>query len=325
MLLGHEKVMAVELSIIIVNWNGGQLIRRCIESIVKAPPSISWELIVVDNASTDDSIDWLRSPEAKALVGNIKFHLIENSDNMGFGKANNQAFKHTKAPLLLLLNPDTEVQLGAIDKLIATLKGDEQIGACGPRLIYPDGSLQHSVYHNPPAPWEMLLNGLRLYKFIPRSIRGELLLASHWDHGRRRAVSFLVGAAMLIKREVIEQVGGFDERFHMYMEDTEWCLRATRSNWKLIFEPDALVIHHQGQSAKQRWNNLDKVRIGCEAFFLFQRYSLTRRHAIANLFTQCFVIILEIGWRRLSRRPGEDVALSLKLYLNELKRTLSAR
>ena len=127
--------MPVELVIIIVNWNGGDLLRRCIASVAEFPPTLPYEVLVVDNASTDGSREWLKS-----LNGKVR--LIENDENLGFGRANNRAFKETNAPFLFLMNNDAEVKAGTIDTPIATLKSDSQLGVVGPRLQNPDGSLQ---------------------------------------------------------------------------------------------------------------------------------------------------------------------------------------
>ena len=107
--------------------------------------------------------------------------------------------------------------------MIACLNSDERIGACGPRLLNTDGSLQHSVWRNPPTAWEIIVNGVGLWRLIPRSLRGSLLLGGHWDHATRRSVPMLFGAAILARRKMIDEVGGLDERFHMYGEDYEWC------------------------------------------------------------------------------------------------------
>lgn len=312
----------VELSIIIVNWNGGDLLRRCIKSVIQSPPSISYDITIVDNASTDDSVRWLHSNEVKELLGGAILRVIENTDNRGFGKANNQAIAAGTAPLLFLLNSDAEVTPNAIDRLISTLKSDDHIGACGPRLVNSDGSLQPSVSRNPPTAWEILVSGLRLYKFIPNPVRGELLLDSYWDHRRRRRVNFLTAAAILAKREMIEAVGGFDERFHMYGEDNEWCLRIVRAGWTLLFEPEATVIHHGGQSSLRRWSSPEKLRVQIEAGFRFQQHCLPRRRVIANQLAHYTVCSLEQMWRRMRKRPVDDIELMLEVYAKNLKQAL---
>lgn len=315
--------MAIELSIIVVNWNGGRLLRRCVESVVAAPPSVEYEFIVIDNASSDGSMEELLAGEqASALRARGRLRIVLNPDNKGFGRANNQAFVMTDSPLLFLLNPDTEVQPGSIDRLIATLRSDERTAACGPRLINSDGSLQVSVWRNPPAAWEMLLSGLRLYRLLPKRVRGELLLANHWGHDRRRAVGMLSGAAILVRAKVIEEVGGFDERFHVYGEDNEWCLRVVRAGWTLMFEPEAVIMHHGARSALQRWDAHEKLRVQTVAFLQFQRCCLPRRRVITNLLTSCCLLSLQLLVRRLRGRAREDVGMTLRLHAADLKRSL---
>ncbi len=315
--------MTVELSIIVVNWNGGALLGRCVESVAARPPSVGFELIVVDNASSDDSLALMRAGEgARALAEGGRLRVVENEDNRGFGRANNQAFGMTRAPLLFLLNPDTEVTPGAVDTLIETVRSGARVGAAGPKLLNADGSLQVSVWRNPPAAWEMLLTGLRLHRLLPRRVRGELLLAEHWDYGRRRAVGMLSGAAMLVRREVLDEVGGFDERFHMYGEDNEWCLRMVRAGWALLFEPAAVVMHHGAASSLKRWDEHEKLRVQAAAFLDFQRHCLPRRRRVSNLLASCFLLALQRAARRLRGRESRDVEATLELHAADLKRAL---
>lgn len=317
--------MPVELCIAIVNWNGGPLLRRCIESIIESPPAVSYEIVVVDNASTDDSATWLRSAGTEAGFEEVKTHLLENSENLGFGKASNQAFAYTEAPLLFLLNNDTEVRAGAIESLIATLRSHERIGACGPRLVNPDGSLQISVWRNPPAAWAILVSGLRLHRLIPAFIRGELLLGRHWNHARRRKVGMLSGAAILVKREVIEDVGGFDGRFHMYAEDDEWCLRMARAGRWLVFDPEAVVMHHGGHGASSRWNDLERSFRTTVEGLRFQRLCLSRWQVTSNTLANCLVVSLAYIWRSLTGHPTIETRMKLGLYVKYLKRAVLDR
>jgi GT2 family glycosyltransferase len=313
--------VSAELSIIIVNWNGGDLLRRCVESLVAAPPSLSFEVVVIDNASADDSLARLRASDAAPALG-AGLRVIANEDNRGFGRANNQAFALTSAPLLFLLNPDTEVTQGSIDRLITAVRSGKRVGAAGPKLLNADGSTQVSVWRGEPSAWETLLTGLRLHKLLPRGLRGELLLAEHWDYARRREVGQLSGAAMLVRREVVDEVGGFDERFHMYGEDSEWCLRMTRADWRLVFEPASVIMHHGAASSLKRWDSLEKLRVQSEAFLDFQRFCLSRRRRITNLAARCILLSMQKAARRLKRRDGRDVDQTLELFAADLRRAL---
>jgi GT2 family glycosyltransferase len=314
--------MTAELSVIIVNWNGGETLRRCVRCLAANPPGVAYEVVAVDNASQDDSLAWLRSDEPCALLGDVPLQLIENAENRGFGAATNQAIAVSRAPLLLLLNPDADVTPGAIDALIATLKSDTSNGACGARLLNSDGTLQHSVWRNPPTPLVNLLTGTGAWRLLPRRARGELLLGLYWAHDRRRRVDMLSGAVILVRREVFEEVGGFDERFHMYCEDNEWCLRVARSRWHLVFEPAAVVVHHGGQSTAQRWNRVEKLRVQLDAEYLYQKLSLSKRHLIANVAASYFAMSFQRACRRLFGHRLEDVEIEAEVYRKQLKRAL---
>ena len=317
--------MSPELSIIIVNWNGGELLRSCLRSIAQSPPSVAYDIVVVDNASSDDSVAWLRSTEVSDLLPGIGVYIIENADNAGFSKANNQGIAHSQAPLLFLLNPDTELTPRAIDTLIACLNSSERVGACGPRLLNTDGSLQHSVWRNPPTAWEIIVTGLGIWRLIPSRLRGELLLGGHWDHATRRTVPMLFGAAILARRAMIDEVGGLDEQFHMYGEDDEWCLRITRAGWLLMFEPGADVIHHGGQLSAKRWNSSEKLRVRLNSSFDFQRRCLSRGQVVANLLAGFGVMTAQRLWRKLRRLPEQEVTISQEMHWAELKRAVKQK
>lgn len=307
--------MSAELSIIIVNWNGGELLKRSIGSIEQFPSNIPFELIVVDNASTDGSREWLNSQNNRLTV-------VANDENLGFARANNQAFTLTNSQLLFLLNSDAEVHEQTLDKLAAAIRSSARIGVVGPRLLNADGSLQASVWRNPPTPFETLSNAFRLYKLMPKRLRAKLLLGYHWDHSYRRSANLLSGAALMVKREVITQVGGFDERFHMYGEDTEWCLRVVRAGWEMMFEPAATVTHHGGASAAKRWSDLEKRRAEYLAFFQFQRMALSKRLVVGNLLSGLFTTRAQLFWRSITGRERDEPRMVSELFRRELHEVL---
>lgn len=311
----QSGVLKVEISIIIVNWNGGDYLRRSLDSLAKYPPSVPYEVIVVDNDSTDNSRELLRSYK--------DVRLILNKENLGFGKANNQAFKVSDAPLLFLLNSDAEVHENTLDTLIATINESEKIGVVGPRLLNTDGTLQPSVWRNPPTAWEMIMIAFGLHKLLPKRQRGKRLLGYYWDHSHRLSARMLSGAALLLKRKVLDHVGGFDERFHMYGEDNEFALRVVRSGWLMLFEPNATVTHHAAKSTEKRWGKSGRLAKNYEGFFRLQRIHLSRSTALANLLTGYGLATLRQAWLTLRRRPREENRLVRRLYGDELRKTLS--
>jgi GT2 family glycosyltransferase len=321
MVTWRDLDMSAELSVIIVNWNGGELLRRCVESLAASPPSVAYEVIIIDNDSSDDSVARLRESESARALGS-ELRIVENEENLGFGRANNQAFKLTDAPLVFLLNPDTEVTRGSVDTLVEAVRSGVRTGMAGPKLLNADGSVQVSVWRGDPSAWEALLTGFRLHRLLPRRARGELLLAEHWDYSRRREVGMLSGAAMMLKREVLDEVGGFDERFHMYGEDNEWCLRIRRAGWRLVFVPEAVVMHLGAASSLKRWDSLEKLRVQAEAFLAVQRYCLPRRRRVTSLAARCLMLSLHSASRRLRGRDRRDVDQTLRLFAADLGRAL---
>ena len=269
-----EVVDSPELSIIIVNWNAGPLLRACVASVRRHAPQINYEIIVADNGSTDDSLTLLREAEAAQSQPSGPLRIREHRANLGFARANNLAIAETTAPFIFLLNPDTELKAGAVDTLLTLLKARPRVGLCAPRLLNPDGSLQPSVWPALPTPLYILVDGLRLYRWLPQSWCARHLLGTHWAHNQQREVEFFYGAAMLVRREVINLVGAFDEAFHMYGEDCEWCVRIKRGGWLLYFEPAAEVVHYGGHSATQRWTNAELIQVKAAANILFQRRML---------------------------------------------------
>jgi len=256
------------------------------------------------------------------LLSNQQLRIFKNTDNRGFGAANNQGFDVTDSPFVFLLNLDTEVHAGTIDTLMRTMHSDPKIGACGPKILNSDGSLQISAFFNPPRVWHTVLSQLKLYHLLPRRLRGELLLGSHWDHDRQRAVPMLSGAAIVARRQMIDEVGGFDERFHMYAEDNEWCWRITQSPWKLVFVPEAVVLHHGGQSSIKRWTSAEKLRVKLEAGFCFEHRVLPRWRLAANQLTNYLVVSAQIAGRQMRGIHVPELYLIKELHREHLKRSL---
>ena len=306
-----------ELSIVIVNWNGGELFRRCIESIERYRPAVPCEVIVVDNASSDDSVAWAR---ARAASSPVPLTIIENRENVGFARANNRAFMASRSPLLFLLNADAEVTEGAIDRLMATLREHPDVAAVAPRLLNTDGSLQPSVWPNPLTPLHILAAALGIWRLLPRAIRGPFLLADHWTYDSLRRVPMASGAALLVRREVIDRIGGFDERFEMYGEDNEWCLRMRRAGWRVLFDPGASVVHHHGSFAAVRWGDLGRLQVNTEAQLRLQRIALSRVHRLANVLTLSCVTVAQLLGQRLRGLDTAESRLRLRLYIRDLTR-----
>ncbi|MCD6291347.1 MAG: glycosyltransferase family 2 protein [Anaerolineae bacterium] len=234
-----------DLSIIILNWNARDYLRACLKSIEAHHDDLNIEIWVVDNASSDGSVEMVRD-EFPGV------HLIVNQENRGFAAGNNQALLRARGRYLMLLNPDTEVTPGALRLLVRFLEEYPEVGVVGPRLTSLWGKVQGGAAGYEPSPWTVFNHAFLLYKLWPRAFRSIWLAESQYAHGRPIPVDWVSGAAMVIRSEVVQRVGGLDEGYFMYAEDIEWCTRIRRAGWKVYCVPQARIIHHIGGSARQR-------------------------------------------------------------------------
>lgn len=216
------------LSIIIVNWNTADLLLACLRSIVEHV-TLDYELIVVDNASADDSV-------ARARVQFPQARLLPQSENLGFSRGNNAGLSIAQGEYLLLLNPDTEVCPGALEALVAFMESHEQAGMAGPTLWNPDDSLQPSTAPLPTL-WIEFLRQTMLFRLFPTT---EMRAARRNE--TRRVVN-ITGAALCIRRACLAQIGPLDERIFMFYEDTDWCKRAGDAGWELWFVACPGIMH----------------------------------------------------------------------------------
>jgi GT2 family glycosyltransferase len=237
--------------ILIVSWNVRELLRACLHSLRRYPATAHEQrIVVVDNASGDGTNEMLRRDFPDVVV-------VANATNRGFTGGNNDGLREIEALVqstpvsyVLLLNPDTEVTPGALDALLASAEAHPEAGVIGPQLRYPDGSVQSSRRRFPNF-WTALFESTWLQPIAPRR-----LLDSYYIRDCRDdevcEVDWVVGAAMLVRWEAYEQVGGLDEHnFFMYSEELDWCKRIKAAGWKVIYDPRAQIVHHEGKSSEQ--------------------------------------------------------------------------
>jgi len=249
--------MKPELSIIIVNYNNLAFIDSCLDSIFNSRETYSKEVIVVDNLSTDGSVSLIKSKYPQAI-------LIENTSNLGFGKANNIGVSRSKAETIILLNPDTIVSDGQLSKLADFLLKMPNAGLAAPKLINPDGTLQYSCrrFYD--------IRTVFFRRIFSRSTIGQKLSDHHlmkeWDHNSTKEVEWAVAACAAIRRSVWEQLGGFDEKYMLYFEDVDLCRRISNLGLKVYYYPESVVTHHfqresaGGFSKKTVWHIKSAIR-----------------------------------------------------------------
>ena len=219
------------VSIIIVNWNTADLLAACLASIARGT-TVPHEVLVVDNASTDDSC-------LRVSADFPKVRLFPQSENLGFARANNLALAAAQGRFLLLLNPDTELRVGAVDALTTFMEAHPKVGIVGPPLWTEDGRHQPSVQTFPSLRSELLRQTM-LYRIVPNPFQRE---AKRRD---TRSVEVVSGAALCIRRECFAAIGPMDETMFMYYEDTDWCRRAHDASWEIWYVDGPGIMHHGG-------------------------------------------------------------------------------
>lgn len=225
----------MDVSFIIVNWNTKKLLEQAIASIYKHAKDINYEIIVVDNASTDGSAEHVKRKFPKVK-------LIINNQNLGFAKANNQAIKIAKGEFIFLLNSDAYLIDESLKNLITRARQIPNLGAIAPQILNEDRSIQQSVGYNPD-----LVRVILWMSFIDDLPFGDFLKPYHVDHDRfykkEHKVDWITGAAFMIPRNVIAKVGLLDANIFMYGEDVDWCLRIKYAGFEIYYSPAARLIH----------------------------------------------------------------------------------
>ena len=224
-----------DVSAIVVTHNAAEWVQRSLGSL----EGTGAEVIVVDNASTDGTPGLVREkfPEARVI----------EQENKGFGAGNNAGMRAASGRYYLLLNPDAWLTEGALDKLVAFADEHPEAAVVGPRLLNPDGSLQRSV-RGYPSPWRIATEYFFLRKLGPRTHALNAFFGEQFDHESTREAEYLFGACMLVRREAVDAVGGFDEDFFLMSEEVDWLYRFRQAGWKVLFYPGAEAYHVVGAS-----------------------------------------------------------------------------
>lgn len=237
----------MDLSIIIVTWNSEKDIAKCLDSLICCAMGIQHEIIVIDNASHDQTQKILDSYQAKYP----EIHIIVNKENLGFATANNQGIRITRGKYVLLLNPDTEVRDKALEILVGFMESHPVVGIAGPKLLNTDGTLQYSVRRFPLLADQAMIV-CKLHRMMPRARILHAYKLSGDLHPRScEEVDQVMGAAFLVRRQVFDDIGMLDTRFSRNFEEVDFCFRSHRARWGVWYVPEAEVTHRQGASFSQ--------------------------------------------------------------------------
>jgi len=232
-----------EVSVCIVSWNVADDLRACLQSLraQQTPPTL--EVIVADNASSDETVAMLERefPEVQTIA---------NDANLGFARATNQGLRRAEGRYLMMLNPDTVLPPEAVRRLVQVADANPGAGIVAPKLLNPDGSLQHSCRRFPTIA-AALFRHTPLGRLFPQARSAARYVMEDFDHESERDVDWVSGACMLIRREACEQVGELDERFQWGSEDVDYCLRMHQAGWRVLYTPVTAIVHAIGRSSDQ--------------------------------------------------------------------------
>lgn len=305
----------MDLSIVIVNWNTSDLLRDCLHSVFAGLGSLEAEILVVDNASSDGSVAMVRA-EFPAV------RLIETGRNLGFAGGNNVALRHARGRHVMLLNTDTLVHGDVLVRAVAWMDAHPQVGVMGPRVLNTDGSVQASASAFPS------LKHLAMQTLgLTRIARLDSYRLTGWDRTTEARVEVISGAAMVVRRAAMDEVGLLDEAFFFYGEETDWCHRFARAGWEVRFVPLPAITHFGGGAVRQMNHKRDVL--------LTQGTTrLHRKHGGLAAALACFAILAAHNASRavlwsvlaLARRPGAaDRARHFRAVTADLPRAWPAR
>ena len=296
----------LDLSVVIPSYNTRDLLEQALRTVAEASGDIGVEVIVIDNNSHDGSADMVaeKFPEVE---------LIRTERNLGFGGANNVAFEHVQGRYVLLLNSDTIVRPDTLRTLVAFMDEHPEAGAAGCRILDPDGTLQLDCRRSFPTPAAAFYKLTGLSRMFPDSRHFARYNLTYLDPDEVNEVDALSGSCMMVRRQVLEEVGGFDEAYFMYGEDLDWAYRMRQLGWKIVYNGQVIVLHHKGASSRQR--DRQSILAFHEAMELFFRKHYAGSSGVlmtwlilSAIRSHAFVTLLQRGFLSLPRWGSSSLA-----------------
>jgi len=232
-----------KLSLIIVSWKVKELLKNCLISVFHSPGQYSLEVIVVDNNSEDGTVEMIEKEFPQ-------IRLIENRENVGFGRACNQGIRIARAKYIFILNPDTLVGANTLQNIIDFMESNPQVSIGGCYLYYPDGKQQNSFYRFPTL-CSYISKMFSLFRILPRIQLTQRFFWEYLDNSITGHVDVVSGGAMVLRKEKVEEIGLFDETYFMYAEEIDLCYRSSQKGWEVSTIPNTKIIHYHQQSSLQ--------------------------------------------------------------------------
>lgn len=277
----------MDVSIIVVAWNVQQLLEDCLKSVFEQTSGIDFEVIYVDNASEDNSVEMVKEKFPKVTI-------IENDENMGFIIANNQGIEVSKGQYVLLLNSDTIVLDNAIAKTVQFANQHTDAAVIGCKVLNPDMTLQRNCFMYPSA-LNMFLTSTYLYKIFPKNRFFGREHMTWWNFNEIREVETVCGCYSLVRKEAIDQVGMMDDTYFVYGDDPDWCYRFKEAGWKILFTPEPNIIHYGGLTTSQKSRIFRWQLHGSELIFV-RLHQSSMSFPFARLFTALFLFMRVPYW-----------------------------
>jgi len=297
----------MKLSVIILCWNDLKVIGDCLQSIYAGTRSTDFEVIVSDNASTDGSVEFIREKFPKV-------RLIENGRNLRFAKGNNVGIQASAGEYILILNPDTIIHDGALDQIVDYADKHPEAGALGCRVVNIDGSYQEHVCPLPTIRSEWMA-ALHLGALASLSNWFNPGVYVGWNGDGERTVGWLAGCFILVRAELLKRLGGFDEQFFYYYEDTDLCHRIWEAGYSVLYTPDISITHLKGHSTKKRFPlgfELDKY---VTRYRYFYKYDARRGAIRCRQVSMAWLLVRRVGFGLVQLfKPSEEKNLRLQLY-----------
>lgn len=285
--------MSYDLSIIIVSWNVRDLLRECLQSVYATAQDCSFEVIVVDNASSDGSVDMVVGEFSEVTI-------IQNKFNKGFGAANNQGVQKATGEYVLFLNDDTKVYDHTFDRCLSYMRGHTDSGALGCHIINSDGSTQPSVRAEPTLYSQVIVLS-KVYNIFPQLLK--TYRQRNFDYSKTQSVHEVMGAFFMMPKELFVQLGGFDEHFFVWFEETDLAKRIRNAQKKVVYFADAQILHHRGASFLQHPTITKQRMFNASMLHYFKKH-----HSAAS-----YISVLFFSW--ISLAITGVVALLRKIFL----------
>ncbi|MEK7672806.1 MAG: glycosyltransferase family 2 protein [Patescibacteria group bacterium] len=257
----------VKLSITIVNYNQKYFPKLCVEALKKSKTDFEFEIIICDNNSHDDSLDYLKKAHEEGLI-----KLVEPGRNLGYGAGHNFAAREAKGKYLLILNTDITVEPDTLQKLVDYMEEHKDVGMVGPKLMYHDGRIQQSCRRHFKI-FDLFIKRSFLKKMWPFKQRYRRYIMGDFNHSSTQVVDLITGAFMVMPRELFEKINGFDERYFMFMEDFDLCRKTQDAGYKVVYYPEAVAVHYHKRLSDGSWFKLPFKKV-----FWFHFHSAIKYH-----------------------------------------------